>query len=65
MNQQLLHKFVLLFAAIFIGACDFLNEEEPEQDQSIKYTNTLGQNLGGTQGAVCLLYTSPSPRDDT
>ena len=41
-----------MFAVIFVGACDFLKDEEPEQDQSINFTNTLGQNLGGTQGAV-------------
>ena len=52
MNKQLLHKSAIIFAVIFVGACDFLNDEEPEQEQSINYTNTLAQNLGGAQGAV-------------
>ena len=52
MNKQILHKSTLIFAAIFVGACDFLKDEEAEEDQSINYTNTLDQNLGGKQGAV-------------
>ena len=52
MKKQILHKSVILYTALFVGACDFLKEEEAEQEESINYTNTLGQNLGGTQGAV-------------
>ena len=52
MKKQILHKSVILYTALFVGACDFLKDEEAEQEESINYTNTLGQNLGGTQGAV-------------
>ena len=50
MKKQILHKSVMLFTALFVGACDFLKDEETEQEQSINYTNTLGQDLGGTPG---------------
>ena len=52
MKKQILHISVVLYVVVFIGACDFLKDEETEQEQLINYTNTLGQNLGGTQGAV-------------
>ena len=42
----------MLCTALFVSACDFLKDEETEQEQSINYTNTLGQDLGGIQGAV-------------
>ena len=38
--------------ALLINACDFLKDEESEQEQEINFTNTLDQNLGGAQGAV-------------
>ena len=52
MKKQILHKSIMLCVALFVGACDFLEDEKTEQEQSINYTNTLGQDLGGTQGAV-------------
>ena len=52
MKKQILYKSAIVCTALFVGACDFLKDEETEQEQLINYTNTLAQNLGGTQGAV-------------
>jgi len=52
MKKQILHIIVVVGMALLINACDFLKDEESEQEQEINFTNTLDQNLGGAQGAV-------------
>jgi len=52
MKKQILHIIVVVGMALLINACDFLKDEESEQEQEINFTNTLDQNLGGSQGAV-------------
>ena len=41
MKKQILHKSAIVCTALFVGACDFLKDEETEQEQLINYTNTL------------------------
>jgi len=52
MKKQILHIILVVGMALLINACDFLKDEESEQEQEINFTNTLDQNLGGSQGAV-------------
>jgi len=52
MKKQILHILLVVGMALLINACDFLKDEESEQEQEINFTNTLDQNLGGAQGAV-------------
>ena len=52
MKKQILHIILAVGMALLINACDFLKDEESEQEQEINFTNTLDQNLGGSQGAV-------------
>jgi len=52
MKKQILHILLVVGMALLINACDFLKDEESEQEQEINFTNTLDQNLGGSQGAV-------------
>ena len=51
MKKQIL-DISLLFIALSFSACDFLKDEESEQEAEVNFENTLGQNLGGIQGAV-------------
>jgi len=52
MKKQILHIILVVGIALLINACDFLKDEDSEQEQAANFTNTLDQNLGGTQGAV-------------
>ena len=52
MKKQILHITLVVGIALLINACDFLKDEDSEQEQAANFTNTLDQNLGGTQGAV-------------
>ena len=51
MKKQIL-DISLLFVALSFSGCDFLKDEESEQESAVSFENTLGQNLGGVQGAV-------------
>ena len=52
MKKQILHIILVVGIALLINACDFLKDEDSEQEQAANFTNTLDQNLGGNQGAV-------------
>ena len=45
MKKQIL-DISLLFIALSFSACDFLRDEESEQEVEVNFENTLGQNLG-------------------
>jgi hypothetical protein len=52
MKKQILDISLIVLMAFSMNACDFLKDEETEQEQAVDFTNTLNQNLGGTQGAI-------------
>ena len=52
MKKQILDISLMILMAFSMNACDFLKDEEAEQEQAVDFTNTLNQNLSGTQGAI-------------
>ena len=52
MKIQIIRLSLVFGIALFLASCDFLKEEETQEQQSEQYTNTLNQSLGGAEGAI-------------
>ena len=52
MKIQIIRLSLVFGIAFFLASCDFLKEEETQEQQSEQYTNTLNQSLGGAEGAI-------------
>ena len=52
MKIQIIRLSLVFVIAFFLASCDFLKEEEAQEQQSEQYTNTLNQSLGGAEGAI-------------
>ena len=52
MKIQIIRLSLVFGIAFFLSSCDFLKEEETQEQQSEQYTNTLNQSLGGAEGAI-------------
>ena len=52
MKKQIFHLLLATVITVIYSACDFLKESESEEEQAAGFTNTLKENLGGTQGSI-------------
>ena len=52
MKKQIFHLLLATVITVIYSACDFLKESESEEEQAAGFTNTLNENLGGTQGPI-------------
>ena len=52
MKKQIFHLLLATVITVIYSACGFLKESESEEEQAAGFTNTLNENLGGTQGSI-------------
>ena len=51
MKKQIFHLLLATVITVIYSACGFLKESESEEAQAAGSTNTVNENLGGTQGS--------------